>query len=382
MSQPLHKNRENDSVQEIGEKLVISKFRGQEGIPLMKNAPQIQIKCSLELPVPKVTSFLDEVFSSTPDYFSPALWVWKHVQNPFESSRFWSAWDSDQLIGTRPLWAWRLKLGIEKVVAFQCVDTAVSAAYRGRGVFSGLVRRMLEDIDNVLIFNFPNSNSFPGYMKLGWVALSGLRTFVRPLSFGGLVRSILYRVLKRFRNQSIVPSKVIVLPSSNLLERLQCPEVIDHLRPLLLSYASSLSQKLTTDIDVPYLLWRYSDPTRAPFYSLELWDDGELAALLVYRVADIGGLHVAFLYDALLDFSDQEMVLRVFRRAFVELRRVADEVRCVLSQGHPLYELCSPLGFFPRGTTNFVVNPSRLRYSLPWNDAQNWAICGSVLDGW
>lgn len=62
---------------------------------------------------------------------------------------------------------WRNDL--KDMKAFQTVDTCVLEKYRGLGLFKKMTRRELELLGkNTLIYGFPNTNSYPGYVKMGW----------------------------------------------------------------------------------------------------------------------------------------------------------------------------------------------------------------------
>lgn len=55
-------------------------------------------------------------------------------------------------------------------IAYQSADTCVLEDCRGKGVFTQMKKREIEIIgENTTIFGFPNGNSFPGFVKMGWV---------------------------------------------------------------------------------------------------------------------------------------------------------------------------------------------------------------------
>lgn len=54
-------------------------------------------------------------------------------------------------------------------IAYQSADTCVLEECRGKGVFSQMKKKEIEIIGvNQPIFGFPNGNSFPGFVKMGW----------------------------------------------------------------------------------------------------------------------------------------------------------------------------------------------------------------------
>lgn len=58
-------------------------------------------------------------------------------------------------------------------VGFETIDTCVSEKCRGKGIFSLITKKEVAEINvkypNAIIYGFPNKNSFPGYVKMGWV---------------------------------------------------------------------------------------------------------------------------------------------------------------------------------------------------------------------
>lgn len=62
---------------------------------------------------------------------------------------------------------WRNDLG--GVKAYQTVDTCVLEPFRGMGLFKKITQWELETLGkDVLVYGFPNVNSYPGYVKMGW----------------------------------------------------------------------------------------------------------------------------------------------------------------------------------------------------------------------
>ncbi len=74
-------------------------------------------------------------------------------------------YDNQKPIAARTLW----RNDIDGKEAYQPVQTCVMENYRGQGVFSEMTRRAMSMIPpNAIVYNYPNINSFPAYVKLGW----------------------------------------------------------------------------------------------------------------------------------------------------------------------------------------------------------------------
>ncbi len=111
-----------------------------------------------------------------------AWWRWKHELNPCGPSLLMGAFDGSRLVGLRAFLRWRLRWDGSEHAAVRAVDTATHPDYRGRGIFRSLTMKglgMLADEGTEWVFNTPNDNSYPGYLKMGWRPVADLRMAVR-----------------------------------------------------------------------------------------------------------------------------------------------------------------------------------------------------------
>jgi GNAT superfamily N-acetyltransferase len=100
-----------------------------------------------------------------------AFFSWKHDANPFGPSPSWVALDDGRIVGFRTLLRWELRRGEETLRCVRAVDTATDPAAQGRGIFRTLTLGAVEALtaDGFdAVFNTPNSQSRPGYLKMGW----------------------------------------------------------------------------------------------------------------------------------------------------------------------------------------------------------------------
>lgn len=80
---------------------------------------------------------------------------------------------------------WRNDLDGEQ--AYQTVDTCVLEPFRGMGLFKKLTFHELDFLGrNTLVYGFPNVNSYPGYVKMGWKVQHLFKTLCR-LQGGDLI---------------------------------------------------------------------------------------------------------------------------------------------------------------------------------------------------
>lgn len=104
--------------------------------------------------------------------YTEEFFRWKHLKNPFGKSYGLVATDNGKIIGLRMFMFWKFSnINQNKnLIAIRPVDTVVDDDYRGKGLFKQLTLRGLEECKGKydLIFNTPNENSLPGYLKMGW----------------------------------------------------------------------------------------------------------------------------------------------------------------------------------------------------------------------
>jgi len=111
-----------------------------------------------------------------------ALFAWKHELNAFGRSPTWLACDGDRVAGIRVLMPWEFRRGELTIRAVRAVDTATHPDYQGRGIFTRLTLHAIEELraEGVdFVFNTPNDQSRPGYLKMGWQVVGQIPVAVR-----------------------------------------------------------------------------------------------------------------------------------------------------------------------------------------------------------
>jgi GNAT superfamily N-acetyltransferase len=181
-----------------------------------------------------------------------AFFAWKHEQNPFGRSPMWIACDGARVVGFRTFLRWQFDVGGRLVHAVRAVDTATDPEYQGRGIFTSLTLAALEELRDEgveLVFNTPNANSLPGYLKMGWQVVGRLPVSIMPTR----VRSIAVIAAAR-----VPASRTAVLinageaPGDALADR-------ERLANLLAKIPSS--RGLQTHRSPEFFAWRYGhDP--------------------------------------------------------------------------------------------------------------------------
>lgn len=113
-----------------------------------------------------------------------ALFRWKHFENAFGESPMWVAESGGRIAGFRAFLRWELvDAGGRTWRAVRAVDTATHPDFRRRGVFQKLTTAALDEMRDEgvdIVFNTPNEQSRPGYLKMGWQLVGRLPVAFRP----------------------------------------------------------------------------------------------------------------------------------------------------------------------------------------------------------
>jgi GNAT superfamily N-acetyltransferase len=135
---------------------------------------------------PAVLELLGASLGWVPDDLTTAFFRWKHLENPFGESAAWVAERDGRLAGFRTFLRWEWDVPGEGVVrAVRAVDTATHPDFQGQGIFSALTLHAVDELTTEgvgFVFNTPNDQSRPGYLKMGWRLVRRLPIWTRPRS--------------------------------------------------------------------------------------------------------------------------------------------------------------------------------------------------------
>jgi len=166
------------------------------------------------------------------------IWDFKHEKNPFGVSPVFLAEENDVIIGVRVFMNWRWQLADKVWKSYRAVDTATHPQHQGKGIFKKLTLFALDyvqKIEDCFVFNTPNEQSRPGYLKMGWKIVDKIKV--------SLIPTILYSFSIFFKNNS-----------KNDITLLQ-------LNKLCTEHNTNLANKkvLFTPKSPLYLKWRYEE---------------------------------------------------------------------------------------------------------------------------
>ena len=101
----------------------------------------------------------------------------KFVDNIYGPSLVTVAYVHGSPAGVDVMW----RNDLDGKMAYQTVDTCVLERFRGKGLFKRITRYELDLLgSDALVYGFPNVNSYPGYVKMGWQVQHFYKTLCRP----------------------------------------------------------------------------------------------------------------------------------------------------------------------------------------------------------
>ncbi len=230
----------------------------------------MEIRAATEQDIPNIVDLLKQTLGETLLPKSEDYWRWKHLKNPFGASPVLLALDSNEIIGVRAFMTWQWIERKQIYRAVRAVDTATHAHHQGKGVFKKLTLALVDFCKNKgdhFVFNTPNQQSKPGYLKMGWQEAGKLPIHLsidRPF---GLVKNLL------------VKGRTLKVENSPIKYYLDHPDLTSLTENHLYQ-----TQNLTTNISRAYLKWRYLEVPVANYVAIGEEEGHELTGLILARI--------------------------------------------------------------------------------------------------
>ncbi len=156
------------------------------------------VRPALPVDLPEMVALAGRSLGWRPEDPNEALFRWKHERSPFGPSPAWLAVHEGSVVGIRVLMRWQfLDAAGRTIDAVRAVDTATDPGYQGLGIFSRLTRGAVDALAAAgvaFVFNTPNDQSRPGYLKLGWEILGRVPVGVALQRPSGVARMLRARV--------------------------------------------------------------------------------------------------------------------------------------------------------------------------------------------
>lgn len=181
------------------------------------------------------------------------LFAWKHDENRFGPSPMWVAVDGDRIVAFRTFMRWEFERGGQVLRAVRAVDTATDPDHQGKGLFTLLTRHGLEVVraEGVdWVFNTPNTQSRPGYLKMGWREVGRVPAAVGFAGPTGPLTAVRSRVPADRWSQPLEVGE----PVTEWLDRGAAAEALAR------RTAPTDVRTVRTRVDEEFLRWRFATP--------------------------------------------------------------------------------------------------------------------------
>jgi GNAT superfamily N-acetyltransferase len=254
-----------------------------------------------------------------------AYWRWKHVDNPFGASPVLVAEDDGRIVGLRAFMRWTFHDGARPLPAVRAVDTATHPEYQGQGIFKRLTLQLRDEMERegaAFVFNTPNAQSRPGYVKMGWSLVGRPTLWARAVRPARLLRAL------RGGGPGGAEQEAPAVDAASVDAVLAEPGV-----HALVQAASRPTGRIHTVPEPNVLRWRYADVPGFRYAALRR-GDGERGAMVVLRARQRGALRELRICDAVVGPTREA---RANLRALVrQAPRVADaDVVLAIASGRP-----------------------------------------------
>lgn len=297
--------------------------------------------------------------------FTEEFFNWKHRDNPLGSSIVTYAQAEDGTIAAvRCLWRSSLLYKGKSHVAYQPCDTATHPDYRRQGLFTRITKLAMEQAESEgakFIYNFPNDQSKPGYMKLGWeegCEVIKMFKLLSPIKFAsqiiknkgkiGEFKEISEELEERFFENNLKLGKTIrKLP------------IKDHIA--------------VTERTESYIAWRFKDHPRNSYGILIKGDSG-----VVFRLGDRGKLREVSIVDIWL--TDENKCDRDIRNLMdgIKEKYKPDIISAIMTEDHTYRQSFRGIGFI-KAKNNFGFVNLGLDESLD-TEGMSWNLMASDID--
>jgi hypothetical protein len=303
---------------------------------------------------------------------SEAFFRWKHLDNPFGRSFLILAEDEGRVVGLRAFMRWTFEAGERAFTAVRAVDTATHPDHQGRGIFTLLTLRAVDDLrgDTDLVFNTPNGKSLPGYLKMGWKVTGRVPAAIRP------VRPI--RVARRVRRLDAAGGPDRPQPATEAEAAGAALEDAAGVQDLLAA-AAAPEARLHTERTLAFLRWRYGEGSGLGYRAVRIEREGALRGLALFRVRARGGLWEASVADLIVGRGDAGTAGRLLGA----VRRAADvdHVACAMPAGSDGARAARRRGFLPApGGVTLTTNVLRPPVTPDPTDVGSWAFALGDLE--
>ncbi|QEG38671.1 GNAT family N-acetyltransferase [Roseimaritima ulvae] len=304
-------------------------------------------------------------------------WNWKHEQNPCGRSLMLMARADGRVVGIRAFMRWNMRCGGEVIQAAKPVDSVTHPDYQRRGIFSRLTRQACElaAAEGVaFLFNTPNRNSKPGYLKLGWHVVGELALYakiVRPFSAAS------HALRWKLAGGGLPPRDAYFSAEPQRASAVLLDQAVADLLKGRADGAAQLETLRTPE----FLRWRYGDHPHLEYFAETVEDQGQLAGILVFRTNLRHGLREIMITDLIVRHNNTDAIVDRLLRQLKANTRGDYWIVCM--------DNCSKTSTALRAWRFWTVPKKRISLvaralrpdGLPVQQLDRWSLCFGDLEG-
>lgn len=254
---------------------------------------------------------------------------WKFRDNPAGTGLIALARHDRDVLGLNGFMPARFEIEGEELIGYQSMDTIVTSAARGQGVFGRMIERFYDETRGALLYGFPNESSAVGFFgKLEWTSFGIVPMLVRPLSTGPL---------KRFSRA--IPSLPLPVWGARSAKIKQIDSFGEGATAAWARFAEPIGCAVKRDAD--YLNWRLKDN---PAFEYMKWTlpDGSFAADIVLDKHDS---RIGYLMEAV---GPSDSLLPLVAHSLRRMKSAGAQLAFAwCSPWSPNYRTLRRLGFLP-----------------------------------
>lgn len=214
-------------------------------------------------------------------------------------------------------------------------------------MFSALTRKAIEDVKKEgvqFIFNTPNQNSLPGYLKMGWTIVGALPLYFKVLSpFSFIAKKV-------FRNRQKISFAGPAVKQDFFTDK------VDTWGAFIEKYGSRAGSMITDWESIrgsrgyrtlrsrEYYQWRYGGHPHVQYYVYAVSDRKGLSGFVIFRPNYRDGLKEVVITDLCLREQDMTLARAVLNGAARNIR--AEYIVGHFSQGAPEMDFLKRTGFW------------------------------------
>lgn len=283
---------------------------------------KIQVSCEI----------YNKVFSKN---MNTEVFYYKHYENPYKVlTPILNDEIDGKIAGINCFMGAKFIAGHKEVFGAQSCDSAVLPEFRGKGVFSRIIRAAEEQCEVYgidFLFGFPNEKSYPGFMKLGWVHVGDFYRAVLPLdtckfferkfkknipsSIGKISDLFIQKKLNNYSKKS---------HSINIQENQECPFTEEDFEVI------NRTEGIMVKRSYQYYRWKVDNNPSRSFKYIIARDGDRLVGFVIYEILEDNSIDIV---DWLCFESDNENQKIVLSKIFNKLKGKGTSISISLVNG-------------------------------------------------